>query len=169
MIKLLAKQTRELTPPLHVEDALHIVYFDQRHEFSSRRLIMPSEEESVTTFLNVDLDLQAQYGIEELLGYLGSSVIVLNQTEQFASIESTRSHSSPEETIRNLIELIHALPPEGRDIWNQCDYRRFNIGIEGGNEPHAAVFAISSEVVSLLAGIQAEITLTIYAPVSSGK
>ena len=63
-----------------------------------------------------------------------------------------------------MIELIHALPPVGRNIWNQCDCRSFNIGIEGGNEPHAAVFAISSEVVALLAEIQAEISLTIYAP-----
>ena len=127
---------------------------------------MPSKDKAITTFLNVDLDLHAQYGIEELLGYLGSSAIVLNQTEQFASIESTRNNTSLEEAIRNLIELFHTLPPEGRNIWNQCDYRRFNIGIEGGNEPHAAVFDISSEVVSLLGEIQAEITLTIYAPVS---
>ena len=128
---------------------------------------MPSDETSTTAFLNVDLDLHAQHGIGELLGYFGTSATVLNQTELFASIESTKNHDSLEEAIRNLIELIHTLPPEGRNVWNQCDYRRFNIGIEGGNEPHAAEFTISSEVVSLLAGIQAEMILTIYAPARS--
>ena len=120
----------------------------------------------MTKFLNVDLDLGTQNGIEDLISFLGPRVIVMNKAENFVSVESSENYNLLEEVIRDLIEIIQALPPEGRSIWNQCDYRRFNIGIEAGNKPHAAVFSISSEVVKLLAEIQAEIAVTVYAPVS---
>jgi hypothetical protein len=118
----------------------------------------------VTDFLNVDLDLRAERGLDELLGALEPFVIVLNNTTHEASVELNGTFSSLEETLVNLISLVNAHPPQARTIWNQCDFRRMNIGIQAGHEPHQTYFAISSKVVSLLASVQAEITLTVYAP-----
>jgi hypothetical protein len=99
-----------------------------------------------------------------LLNYLGPSVLVLHQTAQDASVELNKTHSSLEEAVLNLISLVQSLPPQAKTLWNQCDFRRANIGIQAGDEPHEASFTLSSEILSLLASAQFEITFTVYAP-----
>jgi hypothetical protein len=127
---------------------------------------MSVEKKSVTTFLNVDLDIRALTGLGELLSSISSSTILLQQTEFDASLELNKTFTSPEEVLNRLVELIDALPPQARNVWHQCEFRKFNIGIQAGNEPHAASFAISSKTVSLLAEVQVELIFTVYAPVN---
>jgi hypothetical protein len=124
---------------------------------------------SITRFLNVDLDVRAHSGLGELLGPLASSVLVLNQSAQEASVELNEQHDSLEETIVKLIELIQSLPPQAEAIWNKCELRRFNIGIEAELEPYATCFTLSNQTISLLAGIKAEIMFTVYAPSSRAE
>jgi hypothetical protein len=38
------------------------------------------------------------------------------------------------------------------------------VDIQAGNEPHAACFALSGKTVARLAGVQAEVVFTVYAP-----
>jgi hypothetical protein len=126
---------------------------------------MASDPDSFTRFLNVDLDLRGDR-LEELLGYLGSSVLVMHQTAQVASLELSSSvNDSLDVTLAKWVELIQSLPERGRAIWDRCDLRSMNIGIQSAEKPHAALFAISNETVSLLASVRAEIALTVYAPV----
>jgi hypothetical protein len=126
---------------------------------------MASSSQCPTKFLNVDLDLCGS-GLEELLGYLGCSVLVMHQTAQDLALElSDSNNDSLDVTLAKWVELIQSLPEQGRAIWDRCDRRSMNIGIQSSGEPHAAVFAVSSTTVSRLAGIQAEIALTVYAPV----
>ena len=125
---------------------------------------MASDSESFTMFLNVDLDLRGD-GLEELLGYLGSSVLVMHQAAQQLSLELSDSGNDPlDVTLAKWIELIQSLPEPARAIWDRCELRSMNIGIQSAEKPHAALFAISSTTVSELAGLQAEIALTVYAP-----
>jgi hypothetical protein len=130
---------------------------------SAKDLLMSVGKTSVTTFLNVDLDIRARAGLGELLNSMASSAILLQKTELDASLELNENFTSLEEALTKLMELIVALPPLARDIWHQCEFRRFNIGIQAGNEPHAALFAISSKTVSLLAEAQVELIFTVYA------
>jgi hypothetical protein len=90
---------------------------------------MPPKEESVTEFLNVDLDIRARAGLDELLRSMAPSVIVLSQPEHFASVELNEEALSLEETVVKFIELIESFPPAMRDIWNRCEWRSLNIGI----------------------------------------
>jgi hypothetical protein len=60
--------------------------------------------------------------------------------------------------------LIKSLPPRQAAIWKNCIFRRFNIGIQGGGEPHMAEFKLSAKAVSLLTEIRAELCITVYAP-----
>jgi hypothetical protein len=129
-----------------------------------RKFAMPPKEESVTEFLNVDLEIRARTGLDELLRSMAPSVIVLNQSEHFASIELNEDYPSPEETVVKLIELITSLPPAARDIWNQCGWRRLDIGIQARNEPYAATFALSERTVSLIAAFKLEVVFTVYRP-----
>jgi hypothetical protein len=63
-----------------------------------------------------------------------------------------------------LIELIDALQSEAKNIWHRLEFRRLNVGIQAGAEPHAATFAISAKAVELLAALQFAIFFTVYAP-----
>ncbi len=127
---------------------------------------MASDPQSFTEFLNVDLDLRVSAGLEELLGYLGSSVLVMHQTAQVASLELSNSNDgSLDVTLVKWVELVQSLPESGRAIWDRCDHRSMNIGIQSAEKPHAVLFAISDKTVSLLASVRAEIALMVYAPV----
>jgi hypothetical protein len=115
-------------------------------------------------FLNVDLDLRGD-GLEELLGYLGSSVLVMHRAARQLSLELSDSGNDPlDVTLAKWIELIQSLPEPARAIWDRCELRSMNIGIQSAERPHAALFAVSRTTVSELAGLQAEIALTVYAP-----
>lgn len=127
---------------------------------------MPNKS-TVTTFLNVDLDVRAKAGdLAEFLRSIAPSVIVLHQTKQEASIELTSDFPSLEETVIGWIELIEGLPPQVRNAWDELEFRKLNIGIQAGCEPHAAAFTISGKTVALLACVFLEITFTVYAPLA---
>jgi hypothetical protein len=117
-----------------------------------------------TSFLTVDLDLGAQCDLEELLRHLETAVLVLYRTEKFLSLELNEPYLSLDETLVKWVEVIERLPSEAKKIWDRCEFRRMNIGIQGGVEPHEAHFTISSKTISSLASVQSEIMLTVYAP-----
>jgi hypothetical protein len=122
---------------------------------------------SITQFLNVDLDLHARDGLDDLLDAFGASVIVLQRTNHQLSLEMNQPFSSVEETLdetlHGWVSLVEKLPPRARELWNQCELKSFNIGIRAGKSPHQACFEISKHTVSLLADIQSEIAVTVYA------
>jgi hypothetical protein len=124
---------------------------------------MASKDRSVTEFLNVDLDIRVQAGLETLLDAMASYVIVLNQTAQTVSVELNESCSSLEETTAKLIELVNSLSPEAKTIWGQCELRSLNIGIQAGVEPYSSAFAISKETVLAIADAGFEVVVTVYA------
>jgi hypothetical protein len=125
---------------------------------------MPSKNKSVTEFLNVDLDIRGRAGLEELLEAMASDVIVMSQSAETASVELNEAYLSLEETAAKLIALINSLPPEAKAIWDQCESRRLDVGIQAGVEPYSSTFDISKETVSALAAAGFEVAFTIYAP-----
>jgi hypothetical protein len=122
------------------------------------------ESKSPTTFLNVDLEIRAQSALEELLRYLEPAAFVLHQTTQEAVIELNAEYNSLEDCLVKWIALVQSVPEQARTIWDRCEFRRMNIGIQAGYEPHDTSFNISSRTVALLADLQTEIAFTVYAP-----
>jgi hypothetical protein len=57
--------------------------------------------------MNLDLDVRAKHGFEELLDSIKGSVIVLHRTTEEASVELNRNCSAPEEAIQHFVALIH--------------------------------------------------------------
>jgi hypothetical protein len=84
--------------------------------------------------------------------------------EATAGISTPEAASTLEDTVRALVTLVEALPPRERAIWDQCESRCFDIGIEARDEPRAAYFTLSSEAVGLLSKVRGEVRITIYAP-----
>lgn len=129
---------------------------------------MSFETENDTRFLNIDIDICARSGLDELLTCLGPSVLVLNRTKERASIELSKEYDSVDETAIAIVELIGSLPPYARNLWDYCDCRALNIGIQAGHSPHHVCFAISKTTVSSLAVVQLEIIFTVYSPLIPG-
>jgi len=116
-----------------------------------------------TTFLNADLDIRAKQGLKELVEAFGSSVIILNdETEGAVSLELESQSQYVDEAILNFYEIIHALPLEIRKIWDQCEVRSINIGIQAGSTPTSKEFRLSHSAISLLSSINAEVVITVY-------
>jgi hypothetical protein len=120
---------------------------------------------SATQFLAVDLDLHARGGLDELVEAFGASVIVLQRTAHQLSLEMSFSSAGEtlDETLLGWASLIESLPPQARKLWDQCELRSFNIGIQAGKSPHQTGFRISERVVSLVSEIGSEIAITVYA------
>jgi hypothetical protein len=95
-----------------------------------------------------------------------TSIVVLSHTGQEASIELAKESASLEETIMSLIELVRALQPEAKNIWDRFDFRKLNVGIQAACEPYAAFFAISAKAIELMADLRFEILFTVYAPLA---
>lgn len=117
-----------------------------------------------TRFLNVDLDLRSKSGLQELLKAFGSAVIDLkNESEGHASLEIAADQpQSIDEIILAFYNLIQALPPSKRAIWDQCEMRSFSIGIQAGTIPHSQEFSLSSKTISHLSALNAEVAITVY-------
>jgi hypothetical protein len=60
---------------------------------------VPLEKQSVTKFLNVDLDIRSQVGLDEFLESLASSVIVLHRANEDAFLALNEHYPTLEETI----------------------------------------------------------------------
>jgi len=119
-------------------------------------------EEKLTTFLNVDVELRSKSSLKELGTYLSKSVFMLSNDEFFIAFEARFDPGTLDDLIRRLVQIVHALPPRLRTIWDQCESRRFDLGIEAGLHPPVKTGDMSSETIELLAGVQAEMRITIY-------
>jgi hypothetical protein len=124
---------------------------------------MSPSEYSSTSFLNIDIDLRAQDGLDDLINHLGEAVFELHRSNGFAVLELAKERSSLEETIRNIVDLIRGLPPEAEALWKRCEHRGLNIGIQAGHEPYQALFVIPNELVRLVADAGFDIIFTVYA------
>jgi len=119
---------------------------------------------SATSFLNIDIDLSVRSGLEDLLESIALSVTVLHKNSQEASFELIEHFDTLESAASELLKVVEALPVRAKEIWNNCEYRRMNIGIQSGHEPHAAMFAMSEKTIVRLADNHFEIILTVYGP-----
>ncbi|MBV9829306.1 MAG: hypothetical protein JO001_27120 [Alphaproteobacteria bacterium] len=122
----------------------------------------------ITEFVNIDLELHADGGLEQFLNYVRPSVDVLHQTPKFLAIELAGVFSdeppSVDRTIRAFASLISTLPPEAMSIWKRLDRRIFDIGIQAGCNPRSTGFTVSNSAITLLHDLDAEVVFTVYAP-----
>jgi hypothetical protein len=119
-------------------------------------------QKHITSFLNVDLDVYGQEA-NKLVSILAPFAFNLSNTHEFSTFELNAKFNTIDETIGKFVDVINSLSPPDRAIWNRCERRVLNIGIQGGDEPHAAQFSVSELTVYRLADIKAEITITVYA------
>ena len=119
-----------------------------------------------TRFLNVDLELLSTTNLQPLLDHLDTATLVLRNSEdngrQTVWLELDADPADPDEAIGRFASVIESLPDNLRRQWNACDDRCLNIGIQGGYEPHASAFRLSSDTIARLAALAARLEITVY-------
>jgi hypothetical protein len=104
--------------------------------------------DSVTRFLNVDLELVATFDLAPLLEYFNAETFTLRDSVA----EGRRTvwmelHPDPKDTDDAILRysmLVESLPSDFRRLWDACEDRCLNVGIQSGLAPHATAFPISN-------------------------
>ncbi len=58
--------------------------------------------------------------------------------------------------------LVESLPSDIRRLWDECEDRCLNIGIQSGVSPHASAFRISTAAIAKLVAIASRLEITVY-------
>jgi hypothetical protein len=126
-----------------------------------------------SSFLNVDLEIFSKSNLQSLVAALGSNVHVHYLGTEFrlfkAYLDLTRQPKTPESGVLRLCKLIQKLPPSERAIWNAAKSRSFDIGIEAPNRGSHYWAAIGSEAIRAAAEVNAQIAITVYAPMKHAQ
>ncbi|QRK08644.1 hypothetical protein JQX13_00155 [Archangium violaceum] len=120
-------------------------------------------ERETTQFLNVDLDLRCSSGVRNLVRELEPSTLVMRLNDTEATLEHKEQPRSVDEALLWLVQLVESLPPEARALWDSCDARTMNVGIQAGEQPHQALFPVSLDAMASLLRIKADLLVTVYA------
>ncbi|NOT73129.1 MAG: hypothetical protein HOP09_18215 [Hyphomicrobium sp.] len=119
---------------------------------------------AATSYLNVDLELRSASGLNALIDALAPVAFVLHhEPQQWASLELRVETDTPEQSIQNFCSAIESFHTDSRKLWDQCEKRCFDIGVQSGLTPYSKRFLFSAETISRLSVLNAEVVLTVYA------
>ena len=68
----------------------------------------------------------------------------------------------PEPNMIRILSAIDALSVSGREIWNRCSKRDFNVGYDCGDEPWSFNQGISNQTLRRIADCGASFRITLY-------
>jgi hypothetical protein len=126
-----------------------------------------------THFLNVDLELMTRGELAPLLAHWSKAVVVLRDTvrngDRTVWLELNGQPREVEHAVLGFLDLVGKLPDSVRELWNGCDDRCFNIGIQAGSTPHDSTYTISPRTLGRIAAVMARVAVTVYAPVPNGE
>lgn len=117
-----------------------------------------------TKFLNVDLDLRAKFPLDPLVAALEPFAFLLNPGVDagFISLELNDQPQSVEQAIEGFARAVESLQPHFRKMWDDCEQRSFNVGIQSAAHPRAIAFELSKRHMSLIEKMAADIVFTVY-------
>ena len=126
--------------------------------------------ETMTDFINVDLDIYSRSDLEPLVTALGERVDVLYVGRQrrtcAAHLELPFGFKpyNADAMIRRFAALIDSLPKAQRKLWDAAETREFDIGVQAAMQPFCYEMLLSAEAVDAVARLNARIRFTVYAP-----
>jgi hypothetical protein len=117
-------------------------------------------------FRNVDLELRAHGDLSELLRTLEASLTVVSSDPSgvgsVISLQLRTEPTDPESAIRAISALLDHLPPAAQAMW-KTTHRTFTIGF-CGVPTGTTSFALSPEILALIARHEAALTCVVYSP-----
>ncbi len=121
---------------------------------------------SNSEFINVDLDLNGPCDMQRLIAALGPVHAIAEPGPKgcapFYILEVDAVGLGLEATIGSFLHRVEQLDEQERAAWDQCSLRRFNVGIQAGLDPTAAMFTLPAELLARVALAGAEVVLTLY-------
>jgi hypothetical protein len=120
-------------------------------------------------FMNVDLDVFSRSPLEPLAAAFGNRVAVLYVGREGAlfggHFELADSYKKDADgLVRGFVDLVLALPPRARKLWNGAKSRDFNIGIQSALKPRCHELRLSAETLEAVARVRGSVVITTYAP-----
>jgi hypothetical protein len=118
-------------------------------------------------FLNLDVVLKSNSNLDALVEHLGERVFVISHQEherQFIlvlELADEQRHDAQSCT-QQFLMIIDALPDTAINLWKACTSRTFSYGFESGEDRPALNTTISVDVLRQIAGIDADIAITVY-------
>lgn len=137
------------------------------HSMPTRRKPKREAEmtKATTGFLNVDLDLRFGRGPRsELMRFMKSRMLLVHSEKGFATFEHSDRPATVQDGVLLVARILRTFPPRVRAQWNRCRERTMNIGIQAGETPHQARFALRGDALEALKEVGADLLLTVYAP-----
>jgi hypothetical protein len=124
-------------------------------------------------FLNLDLVLKSASDFNTLIAHLDQRVYVLHHQEQeqrfLLVLEiSSADSNDPTTCTQQFLTLIESFPDAARKLWDGCTSRTFSYGFEGGCDYPALDTTIATDLLLRIAGLRAEIAITVYPYRSDG-
>ncbi|MEZ5944683.1 MAG: hypothetical protein R3C18_25120 [Planctomycetaceae bacterium] len=117
-------------------------------------------------YLNTDLDLVCDVDpallVTEFDAHDLSVLIQAGDDGLFYVMCEGDNESEPELNIVRLLDAIDALSELGRDVWQRCSKREFNIGYVCGDEPWSFNQGLSNDVLRRMADCGATLRITLY-------
>jgi hypothetical protein len=125
---------------------------------------MPDSE--ATQFLNVDLELVATFDLAPLLEHFNPTTFTLRDSvddgRRTVWMELDADPKDTDDAILRYAMLVESLPSDIRRLWDECEDRCLNVGIQSGLTPHASAFRISTDAIAKLVAIAARLEITVY-------
>src|SRR5512147_364032 len=125
---------------------------------------MPDSQ--ATQFLNVDLELVATFDLAPLLEHFNPTTFTLRDSvdegRRTVWMELYVDPKDTDDAILRYAMLVESLPSDTRRLWDECEDRCLNVGIQSGLAPHASAFRISPAAIAKLVAITARLEITVY-------
>jgi hypothetical protein len=128
-----------------------------------------STTEDRVCFLNVDLEVVGTVDLNPLVEHLAGAAFVLRDTSDdgrrtlwFELEQPGDPERTVDATLRCFIALLSTLSPPLTALWEACDDRCLNIGIQRGLAPHSSGYRVDAETLARLAAISTRLEITIY-------
>ncbi len=119
-----------------------------------------------TAFLNVDLDLKSDGPLDAIVEAFGDQAVVLRHDrvgQRFiASFQGAGMVPNANSTLDALCDLVQALPPPARAVWDACHRRVLDIAIQSGPTPDRFHAVIDAATVRRAGELGCAIVVTVY-------
>jgi hypothetical protein len=120
--------------------------------------------EEDTIFLNVDLDLFADFDLRSLVTAL-QPLDCLHVTEAppyEAHLEGSCSVPSAAIAIERILDTIDSLSPTDRDLFVRCSACKLDVGIQAGLQPPSWHHSLPAALLRRVADLHIDLALTVY-------
>jgi hypothetical protein len=124
------------------------------------------ERGSATKFLNVDLEVVGTVDLDPLVEHLAGAAFVLRDDSEEGRrtlwFELEQSEPTVDATLRRFLALLSTLSPQLSALWEACEDRCLNLGIQSGLAPHHSTYRLAAETLAGIAALSIRLEITVY-------